>query len=272
MLKAVRVLLGLTLIAAVVVISGCTLFDDEQTSLPTGPALTSARENANFYGGGGNPNGFGVYFQPGVLVINVPQAGDYVVPYCVTSPSYSEEVKWCYTVIFRATKATMIYIGLYGDHVLSDAAVIPTTITADESIAKPMGEALAFSYPGIYGDDNTNMIWNDVLEMTTLQPNVTYSFSDSTTDYSESGSIWSPNAVFGCAEGWDYSTDDGRGYTETGTCATPEKQGVPMTLLVQDGTVQSSPGANGEPAVVEIPKEEALPPSCPNNASGVPMC
>ncbi|GAK52767.1 hypothetical protein U14_04024 [Candidatus Moduliflexus flocculans] len=270
MLKAVRVLLGLTLVAAVVVIAGCTLFDDEQTSLPTGPTLSGARENANFYGGGGNPNGFGVYFQQGVLVINVPQAGDYVVPYCVTSPSFTNpEQKWCYTVIFRATKATMIYIGLYGDHVLTDAAVIPTTITADESIAKPMGEVLAFSYPGIYENDATNEIWNDVMEMTTLTPtstSISTHLGEVNTDEE-----WSPyTALNGCLEGSNLSENYGT-WSISSTCSTPTEQGIPMTPLVQDGTVQSSPGANGEPAVVEMPKDEALP-SCPNNASGVPMC
>ena len=171
----------------------------------------------------------------------------------------------------------MIYIGLYGDHQLSDAAVIPTTITADESIARPMGDVLAFSYPGMYENDYERH--NDVTEMTILQPNVTSS-STTSTGYSESGAIWLPEVAFGCPEGWnytnerDYALGDGAVghvvYTET--CLTPEEQGVPITPLVQDGTVQSSPGANGEPAVVEIPKEEALPPSCPKNASGVPMC
>lgn len=262
-------LVGLCMVFSIA--AGCSLFDDDRQTLPTSPAMeTSSSNAANFYGGDGSDKGFGVYFQSGVLVINVPQAGDYVLPYCVTSPSdYDPNQKFCYTTIFRTTKASMIYIGLYGDHKLASAAVIPTTITADESIAQPMGELLAFSYPGMYDDYGRE----NVLEMTTLKPTNRYTSTDPRDMY-EGGMFeaeqWDPyTALNGCEEGSN-STYDGGTWSYSSTCSTPAEQGVAVTTLVQDGVAQSS--ASGDAPVYEIPKSEALPPSCPKNASGVPMC
>ena len=255
-------LVGLCMVFSIA--AGCSLFDDDRQTLPTSPAMeTSSSNAANFYGGGGSDKGFGVYFQTGVLVINVPQAGDYVVPYCITSPSYYDpNFKFCYTTIFRTTKASMIYIGLYGDHKLASAAVIPTTITADESIAQPMGELLAFSYPGMY--ENNYESFDDVLEMTTLQPIIT----ETSTAASGETSTWEDWDPYTALEAWDpYLVLNG---CDSSACSTLAEQGVAVTTLVQDGVVQSS--ASGDAPVYEIPKSEALPPSCPKNASGVPMC
>ena len=81
---------------------------------------------------------------------------------------------------------------------------------------------------------------------------------------------WDPyTALNGCEEGSN-STYDGGTWSYTSTCSTPAEQGVAVTTLVQDGVAQSS--ASGDAPVYEIPKSEALPPSCPKNASGVPMC
>ena len=248
-------LVGLCMVFSIA--AGCSLFNEDRQTLPTSPAMETSSNAANFYGGGGSEKGFGVYFQTGVLVINVPQAGDYVVPYCITSPSYYDpNFKFCYTTIFRTTKASMIYIGLYSDHKLASAAVIPTTITADESIAQPMGELLAFSYPGMYDDYGRE----NVLEMTTLKPTNRYTSTDPGDMYE--AEQWNPyTALNGCEEGSNSTSS---------TCSTLAEQGVAATTLVQDGVVQ--PSASGDAPVYEIPKSEALPPSCPKNASGVPMC
>ena len=153
MFKSIRVLLGLVCMTTAVVIVGCSMFDKEDASLPTGPEFISVKETVNMYGSRGTANGYGIYPLPGVLLVNVPKTGDYVVMYCVIENGQ----RGCYHVIFRAPQAMLVFIGVHNDVKIDTVFALPTIITANQSIAVPMGGVMTFSYPGMNGYSHKNI-------------------------------------------------------------------------------------------------------------------
>ena len=122
---------------------GCSLLDQGQDS-PTAPAAGSADDLANLYVNRGSSEGYGVYTQPGLLVVNLPAAGDYVIAYSTSNGTYH--------VAGRVDNPAQVFIGLHSDDTIIDAAVVPTTITGaatnQAAAGWQVGGMLIFSWPG----------------------------------------------------------------------------------------------------------------------------
>lgn len=117
---------------------GCSLLDQGQDS-PTAPAAGSADDLANLYVCRGSSEGYGVFIKAGLLVVNLPAAGDYVIAYTTSLGTFY--------VVARADNPSQLFIGLHPDDTIVNAVIAKTTITASASTGRQGGGVSVFSSP-----------------------------------------------------------------------------------------------------------------------------
>ncbi len=122
-------------------VQSCNVFEQEGQRNPISPSFERSEYFTNFYISQGSGNTYGFYTRPGILVVNIPEAGDYVIIYTTTWGTFE--------IVFRAQLASLLFIGLHPDDEVSDIGIVSTTITADESIGEQVGGVFVFSRPGI---------------------------------------------------------------------------------------------------------------------------
>lgn len=137
-----RLLAGSLLLAGVMALSACAWFGDD--AAPTGPATGPLDVSAvtNFYASRPviETEGYGVYSQKELIVVQVPEAGDYLLVY-QTDASIA-------AAAFRAAEPALAYIGLNEGEEVSNAWILAGTISAIPADAWTSGAVTLCAWPG----------------------------------------------------------------------------------------------------------------------------
>lgn len=120
--------------------TGCMFFDQEERVVPTTPSLENAGAAMNFYGYNGQANAYGIYKRAGLLAVNVPQAGDYLLVYKTRYGTFD--------LVFRTTSASRVHVGLHHEDEVKEVRIAPIQISVEPSVAETIGQLLIFSRPG----------------------------------------------------------------------------------------------------------------------------
>jgi hypothetical protein len=131
--------LWITLVALLLVGSGCER-DAQQT--PTTPGIAGqkqAEDMANFYARQGISDEFGAYVGAGEFVIQVP-AGEYLLEYTT--------LKGTFYVAFRATGRALVYIMLVAGDSIQTAVIYRGTIIDEIGQTQTSHNVTLFAWPG----------------------------------------------------------------------------------------------------------------------------
>lgn len=133
--------------------SGCSFFESDNSSIPTGPVSISSGSSgniANFYASRGHGNSLGIYKGEDVFVVNVP-AGHYLLTY---------KTNWgIFHLVFSALEISLLHVGLVSGTEVEEITILEGDIDLDDlEGADVFGNILLVSWPG----QKNPRPWNNV--------------------------------------------------------------------------------------------------------------
>jgi hypothetical protein len=137
--KDLRKLLWITLVALLLVGSGCQRDEQKTPTMPGSAGQKQAASPANFYAREGISDEFGAYVGAGEFVIQTP-AGEYLLEYTTLNGTFY--------VAFRATGRALVYIFLVADDRVQTAIIYPGTIIDETGLTQTSHNVTLFAWPG----------------------------------------------------------------------------------------------------------------------------
>ena len=137
--KDLRKLLWITLVALLLVGSGCERDEQQTPTMPDIAGQKQAEDMANFYARQGISDEFGAYVGSGEFVIQVP-AGEYLLEYTTLNGTFY--------VAFRATGRALVYIMLVAGDSVQTAVIYRGRIIDATGPTQSSHNVTLFAWPG----------------------------------------------------------------------------------------------------------------------------